>query len=364
MPKEQVKTVKPNVDQVIAEINKAMKKDVVGRASDMAPIHRWPSGVLPFDHLADGGLAAGRFTEIYGPFSSLKSFIALKLVAETQRRGGVAAYVDSEHAFDEPWAIEQGVNVDELLVQRPETGEEALTVMEALIRGGYDLIVWDSIAATQPKQYAEKAPGDDNQPAGLARMMSAGLRRLNTANSKTAVLAINQTRTNIGMTFGSKMSVPGGNAMPFYASVRMNFIKAGRVNEDVMIWTGDKLESAKSTVQHKMKIVVDKSKLSAPHREVWFNYDLRTGQVDELSYMIGWAVEQGIIQIGNAGLYTWDNDWKIRGKDKFFAAIAEETELIEWMRKTMMAEVVSESDSHTSPSKQGKSKAASQKSKS
>jgi recombination protein RecA len=310
----------------------------------------------------DGGLPVGRFTEIYGDYSTLKSYVALKAVASVQQAGGHCAYVDTEHSYDLAWAQELGVDTDQLIVMRPQTGEDALMVMETLIRAQHDLIVWDSIAATQPKQYAEKRPGEDLQPGGQARMMSAGLRRLNSANSKTAILAINQTRVNVGMTYGStKDSMPGGKAMPFYASYRMRFTKAGKVTEDTKIWTGEKVETAKAMVLQKIKVTLEKSKLSAPSREVWFNYDLRGGFVDDIGFIVGWLIENGFVETGANGLYKMD-DLTVRGRDKFIQAIAEDEEVVKWVKSEMMKDWVVASPGHQetpAKSKGGKSSAKS-----
>jgi recombination protein RecA len=317
------------------QINKAMGGDVVSLGSEITPMTHWSTGILPIDFMLDGGLPVGRFTEVFGDYSTLKSYMALMAVASVQKAGGRCAYVDSEHSFDQAWAASLGVAVKDLLVQRPQTGEEALMVMELLIRDGYDLVIWDSIAATQPKQYAEKKPGEDLQPGGQARMMSAGLRRLNSANTHTAVLAINQTRMNIGMTYGgTKDTMPGGKAMPFYASYRLRMVKAGKVSEETEVWEGEKLIKAKRQTRQKIKSTLEKSKLSAPNREVWFDYDMQRNCVDEAGFIIGWAIEQGIIETKSGGLYVYD-ELKVRGREKFVARMEEQTEVMEWMRKQM-----------------------------
>jgi recombination protein RecA len=156
-----------------------------------------PTGVFPIDHLLGGGIPRGRFTEFYGNFSTLKSLVALNCIARTQQNGGVCVLIDTEHSFDPDWALSVGVAVDELILQQPDTGEEAIDLTEAFIRAGVDLVVWDSVAATLPKAEANVQMGGDKsaQPARLAALMSAGLRKLNTANKNhTAILCINQVR--------------------------------------------------------------------------------------------------------------------------------------------------------------------------
>lgn len=337
------------------EINRLMGDGTVSLGSEIPPMTRWSTGILPIDVMLDGGIPRGRFVEIFGDYSTLKSYLALKTVASVQHSGGSAAYVDTEHAFDEAWAIELGINTKDLLVQRPQTGDEAIMVMEILIRNGYDLIVWDSIAATQTKQYAEKKPGEDLQPGGQARMMSAGLRRLNSANEHTAILAINQTRVNIGMTYGgSKDSMPGGKSMPFYASYRLRMVKAGRVSEDVEVWEGEKKIKAKKQVRQKIKSTLEKSKLSAPNREVWFDYDMKRNRIDEVGYIVGWAIEQGIIKTGTNGSYNYNDEIKVRGREKFLAEMEQQEEVLAWLRAKMTEGFLVES---RGSSRQGKSKA-------
>lgn len=348
---------------VAADLNKAFGPGTIQLGSEIAPMTRWPTGILPVDYCLDGGLPVGRFTEIYGDYSSLKSMLALKACAQVEKMGGRAAYVDAEHSWDGEWYAEQGGDPAKLLVQRPTTGEEALKVMETLIRDRYDLIVWDSIAASQPKQYAEKAPGEDLQPGGQARMMSAGLRRLNSANSTTAILAINQTRINVGMTYGgTKDSMPGGKAMPFYASYRMRFTKAGRITEDTKVWDGEKMIPAKAMIMQKIKVTLEKSKLSAPSKEVWFGYDLRGGFVDEAGFMVGWLIENGYVETGSGGLYKMD-ELTVRGREKFTEAIAEDEEITQWIRQTIAADwrAASPTASPADQSKVGKSKGKSSK---
>lgn len=350
----------PTGAELVAQINSAFGEGTMLLGSDVAPMTHWPTNVLPVDAVLDGGLPVGRFTEIYGDYSTLKSYVAYKALGSVQSRGGSVALIDTEHAFDKDWAGSLGVDTKNLLVQRPPTGEDAIGVMEALVRGGFDLIVWDSIAASQPKQYAEKKPGEDLQPGGQARMMSAGLRRINSANKTSAILAINQTRVNVGMTYGStRDSMPGGKAMPFYASYRLRFGKAGQVSEDGNIWTGEKLETAKIKVKQKIKVTMEKWKLNAPVREVWLDFDLRQGAVDEVGWMIGWAIEQGYVQMAGGGSYTM-GDISIRGRDKFFQAVAEDEEMIQWMKQEITQDWVLASPG--SPGEVPKKKAARTKS--
>lgn len=325
--------------QVMAEMNKAFKKDVLKLGSDVPSMRYWPTGILPIDWRLGGGLPVGRFIEWYGDYSTLKSYVAYKTIASVQKLGGTVALVDSEKAWDADWGRAIGVDTDNLLLMNEGAeggalvGEEVIAVMEILLRNKYDLIVWDSIASTQPKQYAEKKPGEDLQPGGQARMMSAGLRRLTSVNMTSTILAINQTRVNVGMTYGgSKDSVPGGKAMSFYASFRLRAVKAGRDDEEIQIWKGEKLETSRQMVKQRIKLTLEKSKLSSPNREVWFEFDLRKNEVDEVAWLVGWAVENGYVTITSKSWYSID-DLKVNGREKFITAMREQKEVLEWMRE-------------------------------
>jgi recombination protein RecA len=209
------------VTDIQAAVNKAMGKDVLLRGSDPKFVVKYlRTGVLPFDILLQGGLPRGRFSMITGDWSTLKSYMGLCAIRETQLQGGVASLIDTEHAFDPDWATSVGVNVDDLLLQYPENGELAIDTAEALIRSDeVDLLVIDSVAATLPQQEQEKRLYKENiQPGRQAALMSAASRRMTTANNgKTAVLWVNQLRENIGMTFGPREKAPGGRALPFYS---------------------------------------------------------------------------------------------------------------------------------------------------
>jgi recombination protein RecA len=308
---------KKTAAQLMAEVNAVLGAGSIKLASDPSFIVTFlQTGVLPIDDLLDGGIPRGRFTEIYGAFSTLKSFIGLCLIAQTQEAGGVCGLVDSEHSFDSAWATEIGVNTKELLVERPDTGETAIDKMQILLSKDIDLIVWDSIAATLPKAEAKQRMGSDKttQPARQAAMMSEGMRKLNTTNDKTAVLAINQTRSKVGIVFGSPESVPGGHAMPFYASYRIAMRKGGKITMDRKSWDGEKEVTVHDTVGQKIRCELLKSKLSSPDREVWFTWDLKNNRVDEVGYLITWGLENGLIS------YTAPpkgaKTWKMKGSTK------------------------------------------------
>lgn len=200
-------------------VNKALGTDVVrmGSHPDYVVEYR-PTGLLPFDILLQGGMPRGRMVEVFGDYSTLKTYLGLYAIASTQQAGGTAALIDTEHAFEPEWAASCGVDVQNLIMPPTETGEEAMDAAEALIRGNIDLIVVDSVAATLPQAEQQKRLHKESiQPARQAHLMSAALRRLTAANKHTSMLWINQTRLNIGITFGSPEAIPGGKALPYYA---------------------------------------------------------------------------------------------------------------------------------------------------
>lgn len=323
----------PTPSDIAKSLNTVFGEGTVLLGSDPSlTVTFWPTGVLPFDALLGGGLPVGRSIEVFGDYSSLKSYLALKAIAAVQAQGGVAALVDTEHAFDPEWAQALGVDTDDLIVQMPETGEDAVKVTEVLIRNGTDLIVWDSVAATQPKQYAEKAPGDDNQPGALARFMSSSLRRLNSINKKTCLLYINQTRVNVGMTFGPAEANPGGKALGFYASQRIRMVKAGKITHTEKAHDGEKLIDVRVTDAVKIKAVLEKSKLNRPLREEWFLFDLHGGRIDETAWLIAQGLERGVITFKGA-MWTIPDylEDSVRGREKFKEWLDGDPEAKEWL---------------------------------
>lgn len=295
------------------------------------------TGVLPIDILLKGGLPAGRFTEIFGDYSSLKSYIALRAIATTQAAGGTAAMVDTEHAYEGDWLAALGGIPDDVMVMRPDYGEQAVQAMQSLImEHDIDLIVWDSIAATQPKSVHERNPDDTVQPGRLAAMMSEGLRRLNASNRNTAILCLNQTRLNVGMTFGDAETVPGGRAMPFYASYRIRLSKAGKVTDDVKTYDGDKFITTKRQIGQKIKATLMKSKLNKPFRESWFTYDMLTGTIDDRGFLLAQGLEHGLVEVTNARwkLPYWPK--AVHGSAKAKDALTEQD--IEWLTDSLLAD--------------------------
>lgn len=316
---------------LMKSINATLKTDALQMANDKKYTTQFvPTRILPIDVLLGGGIPRGRFMELYGDYSTLKSYVGLMAMAEFQRQGGVAAVIDTEHSFDEEWARSCGVKTTDLIIDRPLSGELAMDKAELLIRGKADLIVFDSIAAMTPQSELGKRMHDENiQPARIAALMSAGLRRLTTVNEHTSMIFVNQTRVNLGITFGNNDAQPGGKAMGFYASYRVNMKKVGKITEDRRVFDYDtgKYMNVKRQIGQKFKAELTKSKLSKPFQEEWFDWNLQTGSLDMVSYMIAQGIEHNIIEIAGT---TWNvNGSKVAvGKPKFRAAVEADPDLL------------------------------------
>ena len=277
------------LEAAIAQIDRAFGKGSVmklGKAGKIAEIESISTGSLGLDlALGIGGLPRGRVVEIFGPESSGKTTLALHVVAEAQKRGGAAAFVDAEHALDPLYAQKLGVNLDELLVSQPDTGEQALEITDTLVRSGaVDVIVIDSVAALTPKAEIEGEMGD-SLPGLQARLMSQALRKLtgSISKSKTIVIFINQIRHKIGVMYGSPETTTGGNALKFYASCRLDIRRTGQIkNRD-------------EVVGNNIRVKVVKNKVAPPFREVEF--DIMYGQgISKLGEVIDLGVKGGIVE--------------------------------------------------------------------
>ena len=285
----------------LAQIEKQFGKGTImrlGEGEAIADIQVVSTGSLGLDiALGVGGLPRGRVIEIYGPESSGKTTLTLQVISEMQRLGGTCAFVDAEHALDVQYAQNLGVNLQDLLVSQPDTGEQALEIVDSLVRSGaVDLVVIDSVAALTPKAEIEGDMGD-SLPGLQARLMSQALRKLTATIKKTncTVIFINQIRMKIGVMFGSPETTTGGNALKFYASVRLDIRRIGAIKK------GDEM------VGNETRVKVVKNKMAPPFREALF--DIFYGQ--------GISREGEIIELGvNAGIVDKSGAWYSYNKDR------------------------------------------------
>ena len=290
------------LDAVLAQIEKSYGKGAImklGANAGSQDIEVIPTGCLSLDlALGIGGLPRGRMIEIYGPESSGKTTVALHAVAEAQKMGGIAAFIDAEHALDPVYAKKLGVNLDELYVSQPDTGEQALDIVDSLVRSSaVDIIVVDSVAALTPKAEIEGDMGDSH--VGLqARLMSQALRKLTAIvnKSKTCVVFINQLREKVGVMFGNPEVTPGGKALKFYASVRIDVRKA------------DILKSTDGAAGNRTRAKVVKNKLAPPFRQAEF--DIMYGEgVSQEGCIIDLGMQYDLLK--KSGAWFSYNDTKV-----------------------------------------------------
>ncbi|MBB5156251.1 recombinase RecA [Saccharopolyspora phatthalungensis] len=294
------------LELALAQIDKQYGKGSVMRLGDesRAPIEVIPTGSISLDvALGIGGLPRGRIVEIYGPESSGKTSVALHAVANAQKLGGTAAFIDAEHALDPEYAKAIGVDTDALLVSQPDTGEQALEIADMLIRSGaLDIIVIDSVAALVPRAEIEGEMGDSH--VGLqARLMSQALRKLTSAlyNAKTTAIFINQLREKVGVMFGSPETTTGGKALKFYSSVRLDVRRI------------ETLKDGSDAVGNRTRVKVVKNKVAPPFKQAEFDIIYGVGISREGS-LIDMGVEQGIIRKSGAW-YTYEGDQLGQGKE-------------------------------------------------
>ena len=306
------------LETALAQIDRQFGKGSVMRlgSEERAPIESIPTGAIALDvALGIGGLPRGRIVEVYGPESSGKTTIALHAIASAQAKGGVAAFIDAEHALDPEYAKKLGVNIDDLLVSQPDTGEQALEIADMLIRSGsVDVIVIDSVAALVPRAEIEGEMGDSH--VGLqARLMSQALRKITGAlsNTGTTAIFINQLREKIGVFFGSPETTSGGKALKFYASVRLDIRRI------------ETLKDGQDSVGNRVRVKVVKNKLAAPFRQAEFDILFGEG-ISRDGGLIDFGVEQDIVKKSGAW-YTYEGEQLGQGKENSRRYLKENSEL-------------------------------------
>ena len=323
------------LDMALKQIEKSHGAGAVmklGERGSMS-IEAVPTGALSLDvALGIGGIPRGRIAEIYGPESSGKTTLALHLVAEAQRNGGICAFIDAEHALDPVYAKAIGVDVDELLISQPDTGEQALEITDTLVRSGaIDVLVIDSVAALTPKAEIEGEMGQSHM--GLqARLMSQALRKLagNLNKSKTICVFINQLREKIGVMFGSPETTPGGRALKFYSSVRLDIRRIESIKDGAEI------------IGNRARVKVVKNKVAPPFRQAEF--DIMYGEgISREGSVLDLSVEHDMIKKSGAW-YTYDGEQMGQGRENAKRFLREHPEIMVELTDKVMATLLPKSD--------------------
>jgi recombination protein RecA len=314
----------------IGQIEKQHGKGTIMRLGDEASrdVEVISTGSIMIDDaLGVGGIPRGRVTEIYGPEASGKTTLAMHIIAEAQKTGGYAAFVDAEHAFDPKYAKNLGINTDELLISQPDSGEQALEITETLIRSAaLDVVVVDSVAALVPRAELEGEMGDSHM--GLqARLMSQAMRKITgvISKTKTSCVFINQIREKIGVMFGNPETTSGGRALKFYASVRMDIRRIGS------------LKNSGDIVGNRTKVKIVKNKVAPPFKKVEFNIMYGKG-ISRMAEILDLAVEFDIIQ-KRGSWYRYDGEPIGQGSDNAIEFLESDPELIDKIEEQILREM-------------------------
>lgn len=316
------------LDSALSAISKQFGKGALFTLSGQAPIDPvkvYPTGCLSLDlALGTGGLPAGRVIEIYGPESSGKTTLMLEVIAGVQKEGGIAAFIDAEHALDLAYARKLGVNPAELLVSQPDDAEQALEITDELVRSGaVNLIVIDSVAALVPRAELEGDMGDAHM--GLqARLMSQALRKLTSAASRsgTTIVFINQLRQKIGVMFGNPETTTGGNALKFYASVRLDIRKIATIKQGEL------------SVGNRTRVKVVKNKCAPPFAQAEFDIVYGSG-INQVGDILDLSVSAGLIQ-KSGSWFSYGDERLAQGREKACAALSERPELMAQLRTQLL----------------------------
>ena len=328
----------------LGQIEKQFGKGAVMRMGDVAAardVEAISTGSLALDiALGIGGLPRGRVVEIYGPESSGKTTLTLQVIAEAQKAGGAAAFVDAEHALDPSYAEKLGVDVDELLVSQPDTGEQALEITDMLVRSGsIDIVVVDSVAALTPKAEIEGDMGDSHM--GLqARLMSQALRKLtaNIKRSNTLVIFINQIRMKIGVMFGNPETTTGGNALKFYSSVRLDIRRTGAIKK------GDEV------VGNETRVKIVKNKMAPPFRQAEFQILYGEG-ISRQAEIIDLGVKHGFVEKSGAW-YSYEGDRIGQGKDRVREFLQQNPDIADAIEARNRAQTLGETGGQAAPAEE------------
>ena len=316
------------LDQVISEIEKQFGKGAIMKLGESAhmEVDATPSGSLALDiALGVGGYPKGRIIEIFGPESSGKTTVALHAIAEVQKRGGRAAFIDAEHALDPVYAKNLGVNINDLFLSQPDTGEQALEICDALVKSeAVNIIVIDSVAALVPQAEIDGEMGDSH--VGLqARLMSQALRKLsgNISKTKTTAIFINQLREKVGVMFGNPETTPGGRALKFYSSIRLDVRRA------------EQLKNGEAFVGSRTAIKVVKNKVAPPFKSAMVDIIYGEG-ISKESELVDLATEAGILEKSGAW-YAYKGEKIGQGKDNVRLYLKENTKLAQELEKQIRA---------------------------
>ncbi|MCS6917998.1 MAG: recombinase RecA [Chitinophagales bacterium] len=335
---EKLKALKLTLDK----IDKTFGKGTIMKLGDtmVEPLEVISTGSVGLNlALGVGGLPKGRVVEIYGPESSGKTTLAIHAIAEAQKKGGIAAFIDAEHAFDKFYAQNLGVDVENLLISQPDSGEQALEIADNLIRSGaIDIIVIDSVAALTPKGELEGEMGDSK--VGLqARLMSQALRKLTATISKTkcCCIFINQLREKIGVMFGNPETTTGGNALKFYASVRLDIRRVGQLKE------------GESVIGNRVRVKVVKNKVAPPFRQCEFDILYGSG-ISREGELVDMGVELGLLQ-KSGSWFSYEGDKLGQGRDTVVQLLRDNPELAAELEQKIMEKVLGKTAAQQQPAK-------------